>query len=502
MKLRVRVNKQTSRVELQGEAPTLTELNIQIKEILLPSYGLSPDTEFTLSLNGTEPLSDTGQSLSSCGIVSGDLVCVILPQAVAVPSASPTPANPAASHSSGARSSSSSSSSGCTVPRPQQNQTTHSSTMHSNEPGTSSKVAVLQTEPRQDTVPGEEEEAEAAPLTWEPMLCDEAEEGKVPHSLDMLHHHAQSSSPFEAVMVVVHLLMVETGFLPQDAEGREGEMPSSWRAAGGVYRFQYTHPFCQGSLTMVVAVPMGNVLAVNASLKINEKVEKVNKLTLNPALYVSAVSEGEGAAANTYKDLRKLSRIFKDKMAYPVIAAAREAMALPPVFGLSILPPELLLRVLRLLDVSSLVALSSVSRHLHTATADSTLWRHLFRRDFRDCQNPIRNTDWKDLYKLKYKMRKEISRYRRPMPQAPPFPPTYPFPPGAFHPVPTPLYPPGIIGGEYDQRPGIPHGILPRPRYDPIGPLPGHDPTGGGLFGRRGHRPTGNRPSDIRRGFI
>ncbi|XP_067110527.1 F-box only protein 7 [Osmerus mordax] len=500
MKLRVRVNKQTSRVELEGEEPTITELSIQIKEILLPSHGLSPDTEFTLSLNGTEPLCDTGQTLSSCSIVSGDLICVILPQSVAVPSASPSPVSQAASHSG--RTCPSSSSAAAQTPPPKQ--TKHSHAMHSNEPGTSSKVAEMQTDPKQDMAPEEEQEAEAAPLTLEPMLCDEAEEGKLPHSLDVLHHNSQSGSPFDAVMVVVHLLMLETGFFPQGSEVKHGEMPSDWRAAGGVYRLKYTHPFCEDSLILVVAVPMGNLLAVNASLKINEKVEKVNKLTLNPVLYVNGIVQREDAAASTYKDLRKLSRVFKDKMAYPVIAAAREAMALPPVFGLSILPPELLLRMLRLLDVGSLLALSSVSRHLNTATADSTLWRHFYRRDFRDSQNPVRNTDWKQLYKTKYKIHKEASRYR-PMPRVLPFPRTFPFHPGAFHPIPPPLYPPGIIGGEYDERPNLPHGLLPRPRYDPIGPLPGlpgHDPAGGLLIGRRGHRPSGGRPADIRRGFI
>lgn len=45
----------------------------------------SPDTEFGLSLNGKEPLSDTGQTLASCGIVSGDLICVILPQSCPAP---------------------------------------------------------------------------------------------------------------------------------------------------------------------------------------------------------------------------------------------------------------------------------------------------------------------------------------------------------------------------------------------------------------------------------
>lgn len=36
-----------------------------------------------MSLNGSELLSDAGQTLSSCGIVSGDLISVILPESVA-----------------------------------------------------------------------------------------------------------------------------------------------------------------------------------------------------------------------------------------------------------------------------------------------------------------------------------------------------------------------------------------------------------------------------------
>lgn len=47
------------------------------------SLCLSAETEFTLSLNGSEPLTDTGQTLASCGIVSGDLICVILPESAA-----------------------------------------------------------------------------------------------------------------------------------------------------------------------------------------------------------------------------------------------------------------------------------------------------------------------------------------------------------------------------------------------------------------------------------
>ena len=105
------------------------------------------------------------------------------------------------------------------------------------------------------------------------------------------------------------------------------------------------------------------------------------------------------------------------------------------------------------------------------------------------------------LYKTRFKQRKEMRSFK---PSRHPchIPPIYPLHPLPTPPVPLPLYPPGIIGGEYDQRPGFPHGLLPRPRYDPIGPLPGQDPGFGLPIGRRSMRPSGNRPADIRRGFI
>ncbi|XP_034719036.1 F-box only protein 7 [Etheostoma cragini] len=118
-----------------------------------------------------------------------------------------------------------------------------------------------------------------------------------------------------------------------------------------------------------------------ATLKVNETVDTVRKLCLNPSIFVTPEWPGESAAA-AFRDLKKLSRIFKDQLAYPLIAAAREAMALPVAFGLAALPPELLLRVLRLLDVRSVVRLSSCCRHFSCCTADSTLWRHLYLRDF------------------------------------------------------------------------------------------------------------------------
>ncbi|CAJ1054346.1 F-box only protein 7-like [Xyrichtys novacula] len=476
MKLRVRLQSQTSRVDLPGEEPSLTELRDLIKETLLSSHGLSADTEFTLSLNGSEPLTDTGQTLSSCGIVSGDLICVILPESAA------DNANNNINHASSAKSA------------PANFSSSTKTTTSSTESQSSSSLPAASSDSQG---PDEVSSSDPSSSSWEPMLCSEAEEGQAPLSLELLYHLAQTSSSSDAVMVAAHQLMLETGFVPQGCELQSGEMPAGWRSAGGVYRLQYSHPLCENSLVSVVALCMGPVLAINATLKVNESVDTIPKLTLNPRSYVTTQCPGESAAA-AFKDLKKLSRIFKDQLAYPLIAAARAAMSLPVAFGLAALPPELLLRVLRLLDVVSVVRLSSVCRHFHIATADSALWRHLYQRDFTgsSLSRPI-DTDWKEVYKRYHKNRSELLRGRR-LPLYRSFPPQPWNPRDIFQPLPIPIHPPvpGIIGGEYDQRPNLPRGLLPRPRFDPIGPP--RDPE------RRppNFRPAGGRPADVRRGFI
>ncbi|KAM4711884.1 F-box only protein 7 isoform 1-T2 [Anableps anableps] len=471
MKLRVRINRQTSRVELPGEEPTLHELSDLIKQTLLSCHGLSADTEFNLSLNGSELLSESDQTLSACGIVSGDLICVLLPQPP--PVAMATPERTAKSAKTNIQQATSG-----TTSQPQ-NSSNSSTSAASTEPLQASNMQSF----------------EATPPVWEPMLCSEAEDGEAPLSLELLYHTAQTTSPNDVIMVAAHLLMLETGFTPQGSELKPGEMPAEWRSAGGVYRLQYAHPLCENSLVSVVAVGMGPLLVINVILKVTETIDTSRKLQLNPSSYVTHEWPGGNAAA-AFKNLKKLSRIFKDHLAYPLIAAAREAMALPVAFGLQALPPELLLRVLRLLDVRSLVRLSAVSWHFNAAASDSTLWKHLYLRDFSDPDSSrSRDTDWKQLYKKSYKTRLELRHPIRPY-SLPPFPLR-----DIITPVPRPLFPPlpGIIGGDYDQRPNLPPNLLPRPRYDPIGPL--LDPASGRprLDFRR---PGGGRPANIRRGFI
>lgn len=135
---------------------------------------LSADTAFSLSLNGSELLTDSGQTLSACGIVSGDLICVVLPET-----------------SSG----------------PDTLTDTRSDTLTAVE----SEDAVSD----ESAAGGPSQSPGPWASSWEPMLCSEAEEGQVPLSLELLYHSAQTCSPGDALMVAANLLMMETGFVPE-----------------------------------------------------------------------------------------------------------------------------------------------------------------------------------------------------------------------------------------------------------------------------------------------
>ncbi|XP_051976695.1 F-box only protein 7-like [Xyrauchen texanus] len=465
MKLRVRINKQTSKVELDGPEPTLSELSDRVRDTLLPECGLDSDVEFNLSLNGKEVLLDTGQTLSSCGVVAGDMISVILPQSSLQLKQTPN-------------------STRATEQR-QRLAHTHGSSEEAG-PSCSESDAVM-----------EEDEEEAGVFAPPPLLCCETSSGLIPHALERLLDSASCQNPSDCLMLAAHLMLLETGFLTQGPKVTSGEMPIGWRAEGGVYKLQYAHSLLENSLVSVVTVPMGQSLVINAVLKMDKSLESSRKLVLKPDAYVTP--DWAGGTDVVYRDLRKLSRLFKDQLVYPLMAAARQALGLPALFGLPVLPPELLLRVLRLLDADSLISLSAVCRDLNAATHDPSIWRHLLHRDFRVCFAGgalPRDTDWRDLYKKKYKQRKQNERMSRCRFYPPHVPPIYPLTPIPH--APLPLYPPGIIGGDYDQTPVV----LPRPRFDPIGAVPAHLPGVGVPNNWRSVRPGGNRPADIRRGFI
>lgn len=483
------------------------------------------DTRFAITLNNKDALTGDEETLASYGIVSGDLICLVLEDDMPAPN---LPSSTDSEHSSlqnNDQASLAASSRQASIPDEQcsgssQGQATQSDA--SNDDSMEGPSQNVEAESIQDAV-GMEEDSGFHPL--EPMLCNETEDGQVPHSLETLYQSAGCSSVSDALVVLVHLLMLESGYIPQGTEAKAAVMPEKWKSSG-VYKLQYTHPLCEGGTAVLACVPLETQMVINATIKIDGGIKNVKSVQLKPRSYVCEVEPGE-SAAKVYKDLKKLSRLFKDQLVYPLLAFTRQVLNLPDVFGLIVLPLELKLRIFRLLDVRSVLALSAVCHDLFLASSDPLLWRCLYLRDFRDGTARGPDTDWKELYRKRHIQRKEAQRMRHVM-FLPSSTHSIPFCPIPVYPYPMPfppasLLPPGIIGGEYDTRPILPsvgdpaNSLIPRPgeipspfpplrpRFDPIGPLPGPNPLlpgRGGPNNRFPFRPSRGQSTDSRLPFM
>ncbi|KAJ7376533.1 F-box only protein 7 [Desmophyllum pertusum] len=184
----------------------------------------------------------------------------------------------------------------------------------------------------------------------------------------------------------------------------------------------------------------------------------------------------------------------------------RAALGLPQLCGLMAVPAEVKLMILGSLSVQCILNVSCTCRELRSLSSDSTLWQHLVFRDF-GTRAKEQSRSWKMTYVQLYEQKKNQERLRMQVI----VPPLELFPP--YHglgsqPFRGNTFPPGIIGGQSDLFPNLPfmpgginptHGIrpgpgLPRPRFDPFGPLPDINQMPGPS--RRGRRsdPSRNFP--------
>ncbi|KAK2121434.1 F-box only protein 7 [Saguinus oedipus] len=379
------------------------------------------DTRFAITLNNKDALTGDEETLASYGIVSGDLICLVLEDAIPAPN---LPSSTDSEHSSLqnndqpslATSSNQTSIQGEQLSDSFQGQAAQSDVW--NDDNMSFVNAIRQNDLLRESGPSQNFEAESIQdiavmeestgfYPSEPMLCSESVEGQVPHSLETLYQSANCSDASDALIVLIHLLMLESGYTAQGTEAKAMSMPEKWKSSG-VYKLQYMHPLCEGGSAALTCVPLGNLIVLlTCMVASHSRIDSLKRSSVSLNLsFTQGILLGHikfqlkitrENVAKIYKDLQKLSRLFKDQLVYPLLAFTRQALNLPDVFGLVVLPLELKLRIFRLLDVRSILSLSAVCRDLFTASNDPLLWRFLYLRDFRDSTVRVQDTDWKEV---------------------------------------------------------------------------------------------------------
>ncbi|XP_052779343.1 F-box only protein 7-like [Mya arenaria] len=476
-------------------------------------------SEFELSLNKKDPLERTSTLIGDCGLVGGDLIHVLTDDQNSPSSDSKT--KETANSKENIQDTGQGSSSSCDDGSRSSQSESPSMFPHSTSGSSSSKdeltsgykdIAMTTSDVDMDTEESAVDLAVVQQCLSEPVLCREAGDGQVPALLIEVFQSLQPQGSAEMLAVVLHVLMLETGFtLVQEnaCSSKDSMVPDSWRQSGYM-KITYTFPGCGSQTSCLTVIPTG------ASLTVHGKVIGSNEVTRQCSLRTEAyVVPGQTETSRCYCDLAKLSLVFKDAISNPLVQDIRTAAGLVDMFGLLALTQEIKLKILSHLDVRSILQTSCVNQELRGLSKDPFIWRRCYFRDFGNRNDNSLSQDWKNLYKQALKARKERRKMMNKMTMiVPPFcGPQNPFsgPSNWMPPVPG-----GIIGGDYDLYPNFPSSlpgipgrlgplppVLPRPRYDLMGPGvdPGPHPgllpsrpsprgrgRGGGMFGGLGPR--------------
>jgi len=292
-------------------------------------------------------------------------------------------------------------------------------------------------------------------------------------------------SELQRISVVIHAFMLELGFSVENAK----VVPENWKSPAG-YISRYSYNQSSEFDVILTVTSLGPFLKSHGCHTSSKSSFSSSKIKMDDFLV-----EKEGKIR--LKNIRHLARLFKNEVGVPLLNSVRSHLGLP-TSGLEGMPPEISLKMLKIMDLKTLVRMSAVCKQFNAISKEKCIWKHIFIRDFgsrsykiKEFQNRLNNEneDWFSLYKEEYLNKKEREESRSRVPP----PPLFPFPDFENNPQ-NPLMPPmpGIVGGDYDR---IPFGRdplrnplnLPRPRFDPPGPGFGQGRRGGdGGFGPPG----------------
>jgi len=292
---------------------------------------------------------------------------------------------------------------------------------------------------------------------------------------------------FEKFCGLLHILMVEVGFIPVTGANRSCNpyktLPHSWNVNKGTLKLSYTSSYPPHASCVIVMQNMGPIVFIYGQSQEKTKISWKVKL-------------GEYVAPQP-QNLSKLSIEFKNHFAFPLfVTVQRECQGVCP-FNLTNLPPEITLQILKKLDPRSLCRLSQTSSQFKELVDHPKLWKELLTRDFGDVKAAA-DSNWKQVYRNSFREAENRKRARseafRPIRMPDPIRPEFPFgglEPPFPHPYPVGGDFPSMVGGDDDLHPNL-EGLDPRRRR--FGGLPAVDVEFRRHFGRNGRGSGGGFP--------
>jgi len=286
---------------------------------------------------------------------------------------------------------------------------------------------------------------------------DEATHREIPEKFGYIFGKLKNyiSNQHQHVAIVLHYLMIEVGFhlLPSSSENINDAITPGHACLqnnGAGYRFKYSINN-NDVICMLQILPNGaNITIVGTfggqpqmSFRMDEEITDRYLLNINSQTFPSR-----------FKNLKVLSKEFKNNIAFPLLSHLKNSLDLPPgTESLEVLSNEEILLILGHLKCpKSIVNFGTSSIRFNELSQKNSIWKDLVKEHFpRDYDNIVRESNengevvvWKDHYK-------RIHRNRESRQNAVMYQPLY-----QVFPVPI--------------RPVIPMIPLPRPNIGPFRP--------------------------------
>ncbi|KAI8745572.1 F-box only protein 7 isoform X1 [Biomphalaria glabrata] len=454
MKVKVKLDRESQLVDLGDRSAasiTLSELQSSVAQL----FHLE-NQPFHLSLNKSDVLEDENRNLSEFGIVSGDLLHIIgsdLLQAMTTDQDRRARPQPLSSLSSQVD------------PDPHVPLVTSSSSISLSEPSVTGSAMVISSP--EDIELEDSSEAKRCKFEYnsseinrflhEPLVIQESSGTQVPVLLEQLYTTTNCSCTTDALWVVLHALMLESGFLP-DEDIEMTTMPSNYKKSGyyiSSYKYSVSQDIVRGCV--MIGVTMATSIVVHAYPK-EESDFKTQHLQLKTTDFITSLSQD---APETYRALDRLSRLFIDTISLPLTNELITASGFPERQGLLALPYTVKLKILSFLGARSLCRLGQTCQELSGVYKDKNLWRLQYIRDFGKPSDTNLNKNWFELYKEERIRRNSELEARRRIFHVDATDPPWGFPGGTgpFRPFNPGLPFPRMLGGDYDLNPEFTAGL-------------------------------------------
>lgn len=234
-------------------------------------------------------------------------------------------------------------------------------------------------------------------------------------ALQSLASHADSSTLEEIMVMVLYLLVVETGYVPFPSDSMPGDdtcrynsrrmktlspSPKSWLDSTGFYQTNFILAPYPEERCKLVCVPFGTNLIANMYCTNSNK---IFACVINPSEYVALYPNQV-----VFKRLKNLSLNFKSQVVVPIRTVMLNEVNQTTV-GLFALPVEVLLKIVSFLKVNDFLKWSSTCKYFFNMFSyDERIWKRFCLLKFYQPSVDVKESH-REFYRRKMNFRNRVS---------------------------------------------------------------------------------------------